>query len=405
VREAGGERGQSAAEDLDAPARRAYVRDQLSLIMGRPVDPSVEDGELFWRAFSCAGERTAPRDGHGNVEPRSAGPSGRTAWLNDRLGALGEIGEPRWPHGRRFAAVLTHDVDRIVRHPWRERMRQAVTRGTGEPLAARVRLTAAAFALRLQAARAAPEELAPFDRYLRDEERLGFHSTFLVLPDNLLAPSRHDHWYRYPDRVRYEGHSTTFVRAARGVLERGADIGVHGSYASAYDAEILAHDRSRIEDMLGSPVVSTRQHYLRFDADVTPRLQEAVGFRVDSTLGWSSTIGARNGLAMPFFWPATDLLEAPLIIQDVGLARDARDRSAAVSDAAALIERVAETGGAVTLSWHTHPSGDGYESYSSLLSTVSELGGWGCSLAELDTWWRARRARLEHSAAEGQAPV
>jgi len=388
---------------IDPSTRAAYVRDQLSIIMGRRVDPDADVLELFWRAFSCEREGSEPRDRHGNVVAPRGGP--QESLLNDRLAALGGIGEPRWPNGHRFAAVLTHDVDRIVRRPWRERMRQSLARGTGESARERLLLAAAASALRLQAAAIGGDDRAPFDRYLREEERLGFRSTFLVLPDRLLAPSRHDHWYRYSDRIRYEGRSMAFAAAARRVLKRGADIGVHGSYASAYDAAILAHDRGRVEDMLGAPVVSTRQHYLRFDADVTPRIQAAVGFRIDSTLGWSSTIGARNGLAMPFFWPSFDLLEAPLIIQDVGLLRGAdggRDLSAAVSEAQAMIERVAETGGAVTLSWHTHPLGKAYDCYCSLLATVSELGGWGCSLAEMDDWWRARRDRTRPAPTDGR---
>ena len=33
------------------------------------------------------------------------------------------------------------------------------------------------------------------------------------------------------------------------------------------------------------------------------------------------------------------------------------------------------------------------EAYRALLATVAEEGGWGCSLGELDGWWRERAAR------------
>lgn len=397
----------SAVNDAE---RSAFVVEQLAIFMGRRVDADAALVEELWSAFTCADERGAPRDAHGNVVAERT-PLGRDGLLerpplNDKLARLGEPDEARWPDGRRFAAVLTHDVDRIVRRPWRARLRQARASGTGETVGSRIRLAAAGAVLALESL--GPSDRAPFDRYAREEERLGFRSSFLVLPDRLVAPTTHDHWYRHSDVVRYEGRSLTLAEAAKRLAARGFDIGLHGSYASAYDVGILRHDRGRIEEMLEASVVSTRQHFLRFDADVTPAVQAGAGLEIDSTLGYSSTIGCRNGLALPFFWPGLDLVEMPLVIQDVGLLRGAgslAERRVAAARAASVVERVAATGGAVSLSWHAHPGDGGYECYRGLLEVIERLGGWGCSLAQMNDWWRARRDRARAMPSGGAEPA
>ena len=68
---------------------------------------------------------------------------------------------------------------------------------------------------------------------------------------------------------------------------------------------------------------------------------------------------------------------------------------AAISHARTLLRHVAEVGGVVSISWHTHPEAAGaLPCYQALLATVAEQGGWGCSLGELNDWWRFRRQRL-----------
>lgn len=387
-------------------ARAAYVDEQLSVMQGVPVHVRGELVDLFWGALTCDAEEAVARDVHGNVvaeetERFQAGVLGEPT-LNERLAELGEPGEPRWPDGRRFAAVLTHDVDRIVEHPWRERTRQAAAVRAGTIPGSRVRLLAQASALRVQST-VGRSDHAPFDRYVREEERLGFRSSFLVLPDRLLSASRYDHWYAYDDVVRHEGSRATFREAARSLAARGWDVGLHGSYASAHDLDVLVHDRSRVESVIEAPVVSTRQHFLRFDARTTPRIQAAAGLQVDSSLGYSSAIGCRNGLALPFFWAHDDLLEVPLLVQDVALFRGADGAMPvddAVARAGAVIERVATLGGAVTLSWHAHPGETAHAAYRALLDLVERNGGWGCSLADMNNWWRERRARLRARSGE-----
>jgi len=384
---------------------RTVVTEQLSLILGAPVALTDAQVERFWAAFSREEELTAPKDKHGNVPPESLPP--QCQGQQDPLPLHAEIQAlatrfpamlPRWPSGCRFAACLSHDVDRIVKLPWRERWRQLATLRQSASLKQQVRWACAA-AVYAGGALTGQSDLAVYDPWMNEEARHGFHSTFFVLPEQLAAPTTHDHYYHYADPVRFRDYRMSFTEATRLAHEEGWEIGLHGSYASAFDTQIFRQDKAQVEEMLSAPIRSTRQHYLRFDVGITPHIQAQAGIQTDTTLGYSTTIGCRAGLAFPYFWPhEPELLEVPLIIQDVGLAAlygGDLARVESIEHGKALIRAIADAGGVVTLSWHTHPESNGAMAcYRALLNTVAELGGWGCSVTELNDWWRSRRRQL-----------
>jgi len=383
---------------------REYVTEQLSIIVGAPVMLTDTQVNRFWTLLTRDEERGAEGDRHDNY-PHTSSVLARQGLLeypplHDEIAALAAgsvLSTPRWPYGHRFAACLTHDVDRIVRCPWRERLRQYIAlRGRATPVQI-LRWCAASVTFGLRAL-AGDNDLAPYDYWLDEESRHGFHSTFFILPEQLAQPTVHDHFYHYHDIVLCEGIRMSFASATQQVRKRGWEIGLHGSYDSAFNAQILRAERDQLECMLGQPVSAVRQHFLRFNIDITPHVQQQAGFTVDSTLGYSKTIGCRAGLAFPYFWLEGDLLEIPLIIQDVGLLRNgkqSRDLSKAIACAEALIVRIAEVGGLVTLSWHTHPDSPGaLACYRALLDIISALDGWGCSAGELNDWWRERKEEL-----------
>lgn len=362
------------------------------------------------RALARDEERGAAKDAHDNF-PASASELSHGGLLETppldaeiaRLAAAHPELPPRWPGGHRFAAVLSHDVDRVVSLPWRDRLAQvsAVGSRAGAMRRARWRAAAASMALR---SLLGGNDRAPFDVWLAEEGRYGFHSSFFTLPERFAQPTIHDNFYRYDDVVSHSGRRLSLRDALRAVHESGWEVGLHGSYASSRSASILADERAQVEAAVGAEVTSTRQHYLRFAIEQTPRVQESAGLRADSTLGYSSTIGLRAGTSLPFFWAeAPGVLEVPLAIQDVGLLRvhgPGVDVAAAIARARALIGRIADSGGVATLSWHIHAESPGaLECYRALLESVAELGGWGCSLGELARWWQSRAAASASSQA------
>jgi hypothetical protein len=157
---------------------------------------------------------------------------------------------------------------------------------------------------------------------------------------------------------------------------------------------------------LGAEILTTRQHWLNWDVRTTPRVQAAAGLLADSTLGFNRNVGFRGGVSLPYYpfdllnEVTIPVLEVPLIIHDgpltgsdaleydISLARDVTKR---------LVDRVAATGGCVTVSFHPHSFLDDLyeELYAWLVEYCLARNGWVVSLKAVCEWWRKRERVLE----------
>lgn len=102
------------------------------------------------------------------------------------------------------------------------------------------------------------------------------------------------------------------------------EIGLHGSPASAFDADILAEELQTLRDM-GFDPQGYRTHYLHFDYQKSFSILEEAGIKYDSTLGYWENLGFRAGISFPFY-PFNiaenrpfRVLEIPLIVMDTTL--------------------------------------------------------------------------------------
>jgi hypothetical protein len=168
---------------------------------------------------------------------------------------------------------------------------------------------------------------------------------------------------------------------------------------------LLAAERRTLERAIGLEVTTTRQHFLRWDARTTPRLQAEAGFRADSSVGFNRNVGFRAGTSLPYrhfdveAGRALDLLEVPLVVQDgallgpIGIGVDVDGASAVVEQ---LLDAVSTAGGALTVVFHPDKlvRADWRTLYRRTLELVSGKGGWLTSLRGIDEWWRARAVRL-----------
>jgi hypothetical protein len=309
----------------------------------------------------------------------------------------------RWPENRPFALCLTHDIDELFFLKLKARLRAALPYRKA-PLVAKMiyLLSLAKEALKTSVFWRKGED-PPMEIWLETEQQHGFASSMFFLPDKNSALHWEDNFYRYDDSIRFAGKNISVGDLIKTLADKGIDIGLHGSVLSHADTDILMKQKHSLEKAVGRSVVTTRQHGLFYDIRYTPICQQSAGFLADSSIGSNIISGYRVGTGLPFFHfdylsdTFVDLLQSPLIIQDVALFRSFdMNEDLAVRHCLELLETAAKTGGALTLLWHNDyfPNDPPFRAYAKILQKAAEMGAWGCSLKDINNWWRSRRTAL-----------
>ena len=86
------------------------------------------------------------------------------------------------------------------------------------------------------------------------------------------------------------------------ILNNDDECGLHLSYFASHDEQLA---KVEVEAFLSSFTsepenLSSRNHYLRWDPELTPKLLEHVGIKVDTTYGFYDAIGFRAGTSRKF---------------------------------------------------------------------------------------------------------
>lgn len=283
-----------------------------------------------------------------------------------------------WPAAAPYAVCPTHDVDRIHKYAYHYLVYS--TRG----------INAAARQLRTIRERfTGKDPFWNFEKLMEFEARLGIRSTFLFLNESATGFDP-KYWGRYAitdARVR---------RIIKNLDSGGWEVGLHGSYFSFNDLALLKKEKETLEDLLGKPVVSTRQHYLNLAAGQTWELQQALGLKVDSTVGYSRRIWDAEDGVLPYYPKGSTLLELPITVMDtVGLGN-----AAVFAAAMKAIEKIKTAGGLVVLDWHQcafneHENPERVDAYTAVLQNAKQEGAWIATMAEIAEHWRTRGDRVD----------
>jgi peptidoglycan/xylan/chitin deacetylase (PgdA/CDA1 family) len=199
--------------------------------------------------------------------------------------------------------------------------------------------------LKLLAGRRVGDYLLPLCEVLEEH---ACRSTFFVVPTRS---------HRRDPNYDLEELALQIKEAAK----RGFPIEIHGSYKSIVDNHTLEAEAHALQQVTGKRPLGSRQHWLRFDDPETlfQAIDEA-GLYFDSSMGFSDTIGFRNGACFAF--PPYDFkrerphnfLEIPLAIMDGGLVEQSRATGASPQF---LAERVLQESrirgwGGISILWH-----------------------------------------------------
>ena len=267
----------------------------------------------------------------------------------------------RWPHAAPYAACLTHDVDNV-------------SRSRGHLVEVRRRFSRSDFILALLGLKSVYNNIS----YVAEQEgQRKLHSSFYLLSSNYdlrpLAPT------------------------LRTLRERGWEVGLHGDFGTHDSEPKMAEATERLRIATGARPKGVREHFLRFDYDVSWGIMDRQGFVYDSSVGNRERIGFRLGLCNPFHPPGPDwtplrVLEVPLVLMDTTLwGYLKRDEEAGKRDITDLRRKVSSADGLFTVLWHQEAARmRGGRLYPWLLDELLKDGCYVGSGDEIAAWWRSR---------------
>jgi hypothetical protein len=308
--------------------------------------------------------------------------------------------EKKWPNGKSFALCLTHDIDILHADAFKytSRSLRTILQAPGRQkffiLGRIVKYWASALKISAQS------DISSLNDWVSLESSYNFKSTMHFMANNV--DMKWDNGYYYlDDLIGYKGRKESIVNIISDVNNKGWDIGIHGGTGSSASSKIFSEQKRYIEEKCDCKIISTRQHHLNYDIRVTPSIHLKSEIKIDSSLGSNQDVAFRCGTGMPYFVfdlksaQETDLIELPLIIQDVALERIcAGDEKLMVKTAMDLINEAKQMNSCITLLWHNHFPKNSlqYRVYSEILRQAHELGAWGCSMKEINNWFRGRCA-------------
>lgn len=398
------------------------VMNGMPVPMGSPVEDATGDGRripldlgalcAFW--MNLESERNvAERDEHGRILSSQS-----------LLGRLGLLERPpvhayaeilrrrmemlgfrppsidRWPGGKRWAVVITHDVDEPESPRAAYRHVQRIFEGpNGKRREAywdlRAELRSRGLAEGLFAGAEGRREW-DFDAYCRVESDAGLRSTFYfsVVPKS---------WGHGRD-VTYDLGLPRYRQLMARLQRSGWETGLHASYETIEDRPALKWQVRRLTSLARDVPTSMRHHYLRLD----PRrpyesIQSAstCGLMCDSSVGFNDAPGFRAGIAMPYrVHGALDstgrrVFELPMTLADMHLPRN--DVATATRIALAHVAAVRELGGMAVLNWHVgnwHSKPAWRESFKAVCELLaSDSTVWTPTVAQAAAWVSGRPDR------------
>ena len=311
-----------------------------------------------------------------------------------------------WPGGHRWAAAFTHDLD-VVRY-W--------------PLFAGLRVLELARkgkvgqALRVGASAMTSTLGDPVGQGVREilaiEREHAVTSTWFVIAGvpTFSSTRKGDVTYSVDDRQAR--------RILASIGEAGHEIGLHGSFATFLDADIMRKERERLRGVTGTSATGVRQHFLRMRPGLTHQAMADAGFSYDSSFGFPDRNGFRLGAGnvMPV-WnnrgsAPLALEEAPLIWMDRALSkyRGIEVPARWVDEGLELARTAEQEEGLWVGLWHPNLTGAlGFPGapaeYRRMVQIIQARHPYVASLENIVEWRKARRSLLARSVTPAGIPV
>ena len=228
-----------------------------------------------------------------------------------------------------------------------------------------------------------------FDRILEIEKCHKVKSTFYFLNESggpkIFSPQT---WKLYLGR--YDIKNPDIIQIIRKLKSEGWEIGLHGSYKSFQNKDLLKKEKEDLESILGAKIYGIRQHYLNLDIPRTWKYQEELGFKYDSSFSYRNPAENRMEHLFPF-WPfeSSRFLILPLSLMDADLLSYNNDDM--WGECVRKIEHVEEVGGLLTINWHQERCNDNefpdnLKNYESIIQLCLDKNAWITTAYDIYKW-------------------
>lgn len=187
-----------------------------------------------------------------------------------------------------------------------------------------------------------------FEDIMEIEDRFGARSTFFFLLESYPL-----HWLKTKSWKlalgRYDIHEKRIQDIIQKLDSNGWEIGLHGSYASYNNLELLKKEKETLEAVVGHSIKGIRQHYLNWN-DKTWQLQKQAGFQYDTTWGFTRKIGYRENKIKPFAPFNDHFMVFPMAIMD-SCYMNTPDR---LRELHKLIQMTRDNDAILVINWHNN---------------------------------------------------
>jgi peptidoglycan/xylan/chitin deacetylase (PgdA/CDA1 family) len=153
-----------------------------------------------------------------------------------------------------------------------------------------------------------------FDKFIEIEESYQIRSTVFFLNETIKWNPLSIKSFKLA-KGRYKIEDPKIIEMIKFLDKNGWEIGLHGSYLSYKNQQLLEYEKKTLESIIGHTVIGIRQHYLNL-SESTWAIQSNLGFKYDSSFGYTNDIGFKNNKILPFKVNNGMLLEIPLVIMD-----------------------------------------------------------------------------------------
>jgi len=258
---------------------------------------------------------------------------------------LGFKRKPLWG-GKKFAVCLTHDVDRIRKFKIYPPLLTIKRLAVGRKDLGGILKVSSDWARCLMGKKVDPYN--SFDYLLQLEASHGTKSTYFFLAGR---------------SCRYDGDYTIKDLKIANLIKKldklEFEIALHASFQSFDSDKLLKRQKEGLEKLIGKEIVSSRQHFLRWETPNTWRVLENAGIQYDATLCFPEAEGFRCGFCLPYRAfdlhenRVMDIYELPLIVMDGSLyAYQNLSAEEGLQRVKKMIGTVKNYGGVFTLLWH-----------------------------------------------------